>query len=222
MRLFRITMGAAAATSALVLGTVAPAQAATQVALWHMGAGSTMSDASGHGHTGSLHNVTVGQAGWSGSGYGFKTKPSYVSVPSATDLNPGTSNFSVTVHVKFSVKPSSSVGDYDLIRKGLSTTSGGSWKAEILQSGVAFCDFRGSSGEGSISGGPNLANNTWHTITCARTSSSVKLTVDGASYTKSKVTGTISNTSTVLLGAKDTGGGDQYAGLMDEVSVSKG
>jgi len=221
---WNLLLGGAAVTT-VVLGTPLAAQAASvQVAYWKMNdTGTTMVDSSGHGHSGALHSVATQQPGWSGSiGYGFQSKPSYVSVPSATDLNPGTSNFSFTVHVRFSTKPSSTVGDYDLLRKGLSSTSGGSYKMEILQSGVAFCDFRGGSGEGKVTGSSNLANNAWHTITCARTSTSVRLTVDGSTSSKTVTTGTISNSSSASIGAKDTGGGDQYHGYMDSVTVNKG
>jgi hypothetical protein len=214
-----------AAVTAVVLGTPLAANAtAVQVAYWKMNdTGSTMTDSSGHGHSGTLHNVATRQPGWSGSvGFGFLSKPSYVTVPSGTDLNPGTGNFSFTLHARFSAKPSSTVGDYDMLRKGLATTSGGSYKMEILQSGVAFCDFRGASAEGKVTGSSNLANNAWHTITCTRTSTSVRLTVDGSTTSKTVSTGSISNSSSLAIGAKNSVGDDQYRGLMDSVTVSKG
>ncbi|MCU1475241.1 LamG-like jellyroll fold domain-containing protein [Amnibacterium sp.] len=220
----RIALGLAAAASALgmTLAAAAPASAAsTQVALWNMGdTGSTMADASGHGHTGTLHNVSTGQPGTSsGKAFGFFSHPSYVSVPSSSELNPGTSSFSFTLHVKFSAKPS---GDYDVLRKGLSTTDGGSYKVEILAGGNAFCDFRGSSAQGSASSSGSLADNAWHTITCARTSSSVKVTVDGKTSSKSVSTGSISNSGSLYIGAKSSSGDDQYRGLVDRVSVNRG
>lgn len=219
-------MGAAstAAAAVVVLGSPLQANAATvQVASWQMDdGGTTMADATGRGHVGTLHNVKVRQPGVSGSAFGFLSKPSYVTVPSASDLNPGTGNFSYTVRVRFSVRPSPTVVDYDLLRKGLSTTAGGSYKMEILQSGAAYCNFRGSTGEAKVIGSANLANNVWHTITCSRTPTSVRLTVDGSSVAKTISTGTISNTSPVYIGAKDSAGNDQYAGLMDAVTVSLG
>lgn len=220
----RIAIGAAAAALAITLGAAAPASASTQVALWNMGdSGSTMADASGHGHTGTLHGVTTGQPGISGGkGFGFFGHPSYVSVPSSSDLNPGTGSFSFSVHVRFSSKPSSSVGDYDVLRKGLSTSDGGSYKVEILKGGNAFCDFRGSTAEGSVSSSGSLADGDWHAITCSRTSSSVKLTVDGRSYSKSVKTGSISNSGSLYIGAKSSSGADQYTGLVDRVSISRG
>lgn len=225
MRRSSVLLAGAAATTALVLGVSDSASAtAVQVAYWRMSdTGTTMADSSGRGHTGTLHGVKVQQPGWSGGlGYGFLSTPSSVTVPSASDLNPGSSAFSVTVHVRFSQKPSASVGDYDLLRKGLSDTAGGDYKLEILGSGVAFCLFRGSGGEGTVTGTTNLATNTWHTITCARTASTVRLTVDGSTRSTAKSTGTISNTSTMVLGAKNGSGEDQYRGYLDSVTITKG
>jgi hypothetical protein len=207
----------------ILMATAAPAQAATVVALWNMGdSGTSMADSSGHGHTGTLHHVAVKQTGASGYGFGFSGTPSYVTVPSSGDFSPGTGTFSFTMHVRFPAVPSSSVGDFDLLRRGLGSTSGGSYKLEILRSGRAYCDYRGSGGEVSISSGPNLADNKWHKISCARVGKSVVLSVDGSSWTKAGSTGTISNSVGLYIGARDSSGADQYAGLMDTVSVSKG
>lgn len=210
----------AVASAALLLAVASPASAASgDVAIWQMGdSGSTMKDSSGHGHNGTLHGVTVQQPGFSGSGFGFFGNPSYVTVPTSSDLNPGTADFSITVHAKFSKRPA---GDYDLLRKGLGTDSG-DYKVEILSGGNAFCYFKGTSGAGSVSRGANLADNRWHTITCSRTAAKVTVTVDGSSTAKSARTGTISNSAALTIGAKGSSGGDQYRGLLDAVRVHKG
>ena len=216
-----------ALTTALAVATVillaVPAQAATVVARWNMGdSGSSMSDATGRGHTGTLHNVAVGQAGVSGRAFGFAGKPSYVTVPASADFSPGTANFRIQLSLRFTVRPSAAVGDYDVLRQGLSTTAGGDYKLEVLQSGKAFCEFRGSGGTGAVSGGPALSDGRWHTVVCARTASSVVLTVDGATFSTAKATGSITSQATVYIGAKDGTGADQYAGSLDAVSISKG
>jgi hypothetical protein len=207
----------------LLLLTAAPARAATVVTAWTMeDAGGTMADSSGRGHTGTLHGVTSRQPGQTGFGYGFSGKPSYVTVPSSADFSPGTANFRIALSVRFSVLPSSSVGDYDLLRRGLSSTAGGDYKLEILRGGQAFCLFRGSGGQVSVTGSRNLANNAWHTLSCARIGNSVVLTVDGASVSRSGTTGSIANTVPVYIGAKNSAGEDQYRGLMDSVSITVG
>jgi Concanavalin A-like lectin/glucanases superfamily len=219
----------ARALTAIGLATIAMtvsapgAQAATVTALWHMGdAGAVMTDASGHGVTGTLTNVATGQPGAVGHAFGFAGRPSYVDVANTAALNPGTAAFTVAARVRLATRPSAAVGDFDIIRKGLASTPGGDWKVEILQSGRAFCLFKGSAGQVSVTGGPNLANNRWHSISCRRTSTGVRLIVDGTTYTKTGATGSIANASSTLIGAKSTTGEDQYAGLLDEVSVSTG
>jgi hypothetical protein len=211
-------------TGALVIATAQGASAATvTVAKWNMDdRGTTMTDSSGHNHNGTLHNVKTGQPGVSGTAFQFATKPAYVSVPSATDLNPVTSNFTITLHVRFPARPTSTVGDFDVLRKGLSSTEGGSYKIEILQSGKAFCDFRGSTHEGSLTGANALAANTWHTVVCTRTATSMTLTVDGSTVSKTVTTGTISNTGNLYIGAKNSTGADQLTGSVDAVTIQKG
>jgi len=212
-----------AAAGALLLATVTPAAAATAVATWAMNdTGTTMADSSGGGHTGTLHKVAVGQPGIAGTAFGFTGTGSYVSVPSSSDLSPGTGDFRFTLSVRFPAVPSAAVGDFDLLRKGLASTSGGDYKVEILRTGKAFCFYKGSAGAVSLSGGPNLADNAWHTLTCARVGESVVLTVDGRSFTKTGRIGSVANTATLFIGAKNKTGGDQYTGLMDEVSIVKG
>jgi hypothetical protein len=215
--------GAALSMVALPVATADAALAAsTQVALWHMDDRSGgMADDSGHDYSVTVKNVQFQQQGWRGSSFGFSRKPAYVRVGSSTNLNPGTGAYSITVHLRFTDSPSASVQDFDVLRKGLSTTSGGSYKIEVLENGRAYCNFRGSR-EVSLSGGPDLSDDRWHTVICRRTSSSVQLVVDGATFTRSGSTGTISNSDAMFIGAKDTAGDDQFAGRLDEVSVVKG
>jgi hypothetical protein len=216
-------VGAGAAAIALVLLGGTNARAATLVANWQMNetSGTKMIDATGK-HPGTIKNVGLGSAGFAGTAYNFAGKPSYVSVSNAADLNPGTGAFTISLHLKFAKVPSSTVGDFDLIRKGLASTSGGSWKIEILRSGKALCNYRSPSNQGEISAGPNLADNKWHTISCARTATQVILTVDGTPYVLAKAVKGISNTSGVLVGAKNTTGEDQTTAILDEVTITAG
>ena len=145
-------------------------------------------------------------------------------VPSSESLNPGRANISFTLDAKFTQPPTTAVGDYDLIRKGLASTAGGDYKMEILPrnnrtKAKAFCFFKDSAGTvGKIINGPNLADGRWHTLRCTKTPTSVQLTVDGTTYTQAALLGSISNSAPLTIGAK-TGGGDWYSGEMDEVSV---
>jgi hypothetical protein len=215
-------MLAAGATMALALPAAA---SASVVSLWHMDetSGTTMHDSVGP-NNGTLTNVALGQPGFLNRAFGFNGASSIVKVPNNASLIPGASDFTVTVHVKFSTIPSPAIGDYDLIRRGLSSSSGGDWKIEILPrdngtTAKASCHASGSVGSRTNTNGPNLADNAWHTIRCIKRASSLTLQVDGVSYPKSATIGSITNTSQSTLGAKSTG--DWYGGLMDEVSFSK-
>lgn len=215
----RILAAFVAATTLVI--AAAPAAAAATVALWHMDESSgQMIDSSGSGNHGTLQNVTRVTPGFNGSGraYSFNGSSSRVSVPNSSSLNPGSQNITITAHVKFSSKPSASVGDYDLVRKQKPNAV---YKMEILGTGKAFCKFKGTGGNVAITAGPVLADNQWHTIVCRKTASQVTLTVDGSSFTKNGSAGSISNTIGVTLGSKPSPA-DQYKGVMDEVSIVVG
>jgi hypothetical protein len=200
------------------------AQAATgTAALWKMNetSGTTMHDSASDGtqDNGTLRNVTVGQPGAHGRAYRFNgPELSYVSVPDSPDINPVDRSFTFSVMVQFTQNPS---GDYDLLRKGLSTTPGGDYKTEIAKTGQAICEWKGSSATKDLIGGSPLNDGVWHTITCKKTAGKVTLRVDGTVRASSSVTiGTISNSADLLLGAKSTSGGDQYQGLMDRAKIA--
>jgi Concanavalin A-like lectin/glucanases superfamily len=206
---------------AAFVGSATAASGAT-TALWHMDetSGTTMVDSVGS-NDGTLKNIALDQSGFRGKAYGFNGSSSVVNIPSAAGLNPGSNDFGFTLHVKFTKVPS---GDYDLLRKGLSSTTGGDYKMEILRkdsgaSGKASCHFTGSNSAATKTAGPNLADGKWHTIACTKTASAIRLTVDGVSYSKSGSVGSISNSAMLTMGAKSSGG-DWFNGLMDEVSVS--
>ena len=194
----------------------------TTDALWQMEDPTQLLDGSGN-NNGTTINIT-GVQGWLGKGYRFDGSSSIATVPSSGSLNPGRADFALTAHVRFTEPPSTTVGDYDLIRKGLASTSGGDYKMEILPrksntQAKAFCFFKDSSKTvGKIVKGPNLADGDWHEVVCTKSSSGVELTVDGKTYTNSVRLGSISNDEPVTIGAQSRSA-DWYEGDMDEVSV---
>jgi hypothetical protein len=204
------------------------ATAASVRALWRMDEtkGITMRDSSGNGLDGKLRNVTMGQPGSDARvgnhSYGFLTQRAIVTVASSPKLNPLRARFTVSLRVMITQKPSASVEDYDLLRKGMAGTTGGNYKVEVLRSGFLFCRFAGSDGAVTFRHSPDLSDSVWHTVSCTRTSTGVVLTVDGASWFKAGKTGSISNTNPLLIGAQAKTGIDQYAGLMDRVMLSTG
>jgi hypothetical protein len=222
--MFRSSLIAAASAVAIVALAPGSALGASPAAVWHMDetSGSVMHDSSGHGYNGTLSNVQVGVAGFSGSkAYGFNGTSSKVVVPDVSGLNPGTKDLVVSVHVAFSAVPAD---DYDLIRKGLQSTAGGDWKIEIVRvngAAIARCYLRGSSGSWQKTTGPNLADGAWHTITCERHATTVQMSVDGTVWKKTTTIGSISNTAPLSIGAKASGG-DWMKGTIDEVSITIG
>jgi hypothetical protein len=218
--------------SASVLISLAAALAAPAVAsasVWHLDekTGRTANDSAGANKGTLTSSVRLGQLpAFSGTAYGFNGSSSRVTVPATNTLNysPASPQFTFTAHVNFTQVPSAAVGDYDLLRKGFSATSGGYYKLEIYPAsnrtvGRALCQLRGARGTAKLTAGPNLATGTWHTITCIVRPASVSLVVDGVTViTKNIAIGAITNNSKFTMGAKSTGG-DWYNGLLDEVSV---
>jgi len=216
----RAGAGAAMAwTAALLVGLTPASAAVSPAALWHMEetSGSVMRDSSGN-HNGSLHSVQLGQPGSTGNGYGF-TGSSEVIVPSAGDLNPGTRDITITISLKATSVPRKP--DWDVIRKGKFDSSGGEWKMEYQPNGKASCGFKGASEKsGALTAGPALNNGKWHTVQCVKTSSSIKLIVDGQTYSKSVNIGSISNSAPVVIGAHP--GSEFFKGWLDEARIQIG
>jgi hypothetical protein len=223
VRSIRISIFLGILTIVAVALPAAPAQAVTTAGLWHMDetSGTTAVDSSGNRNNGSNTNITYVTPGFNGSGgaYSYNGTTSKVIVPNAASLNPGTQNVSITIHVKFTVVPPPSVGDYDLVRKGTSNY----YKVEITDTGKTRCQFHGTTNGAGVVFGPNLADGAWHTIVCTKTATSITGVVDGT-FTKTKniTIGSITNSVALSLGCKSSGNDDLYRGLMDEVSITVG
>jgi hypothetical protein len=189
------------------------------VALWHMDetSGSVMRDATPAHHDGTIFSAQLGVAGLTGTAYGFTGK-SYVSVPHAADLNPGNATLTVTMHLNSTVVPATP--DWDLIRKGLYTTSGGEYKMEYQPTGQASCGFKGSANYGELIAGPAIDDGRWHTVQCVKTSTAIKVIVDGQEFSKAITIGSISNTEAVPIGARP--GSEFFKGSLDEASIQVG
>ncbi|MEA2536401.1 MAG: hypothetical protein QOF11_635 [Chloroflexota bacterium] len=223
--MIRARLGLISLAGPILLLIAGPTLAAsTPAAVWHMDerSGSTMGDGSGHANNGALKNVKLGLPGLNGSSaFGFDGKSSVITVPDSASLSAGSADLVVTVHVAFNEVPEE---DYDLIRKGLSSTPGGDWKIEIVNvggKGIARCYLKGSGGSWQKTTGPDLADGRWHTITCEKHATTVVLSVDGKIWKKTKSLGTLANKAPLSIGAKAEGG-DWYAGAMDEVSIVTG
>ncbi|HET9761798.1 MAG TPA: LamG-like jellyroll fold domain-containing protein [Nocardioidaceae bacterium] len=187
---------------------------------WHMDStsGGTMVDSTGN-HDGTLTSSVTSVAGdtaFPGTGYHFNGTSSKVTIPNAADLNP----LAADVHIAFSMRTNQvpATPDFDLFRKGASPQQ--LFKIEFQPTGQVSCGFTGSLASTSIQAGPDLHDNAWHRVACAKTSSSISLTIDGTTYTKSKTIGSISNTANMIVASH--GSGEFFPGDLDELSYRIG
>jgi hypothetical protein len=192
------------------------------VAGWLMddGQDGVMHDSSPYGNDGTLQYVGTGSGYYSFAARG--SHASRVVVPSSDSLNPGSSTFTVKLHVRFGTKPKSG-SDYDLIRKGQSDATS-SWKIEILDTGKAGCFATGSQGKTNILSASALKVGVWHTIVCTYSPTTIKVSVDANTRTAQRAIGSISNTAPLSIAAKygaPDDGGDQYTGDMNNVTMMK-
>jgi hypothetical protein len=151
--------------------------------------------------------------------------PGYVEVDNSNIIDTSGFPLQVSVEVMGIKPPSSTVGDYDVVRG----TPSGTWKIEIMArnnrtTARAACHFKGTTGKTLLVGGPNLSGSTgWHTITCVDDGKQVQLSVDGTPVKSTSVaTGPVANNPPLLIGAKNTTGGDQFSGWARNVTVSGG
>jgi hypothetical protein len=223
-------------TTATVTAMGPPASAAV-VALWHMDGTSshlsTMVDSSAAGtNDGKIGgSVLTGVLGLvSGQAYLFSGTTAYVEVPDNGSLDPGSRSMTVTATVKTVGGPMPD-DSYDLVRKGVTTTAGGEWKMEIKRAsdptvGRLNCVFKGVMKDGSrvavaAQAVVNVNDGKKHTLKCSKAPGSVTAVVDGKTFTTAKTTGSIDNSSSVIVGAKSSSD-DVLQGTMDEVSVNIG
>jgi hypothetical protein len=233
--LIRLAALVPALVSALVL---APAAAhAAVIADWRLDESSgatTMVDSSQNGglNNGKIVSVQTGVPGLAGGrAYQFNGSGSYVQVPDADALDPGTKPIILSAVVRI---PDGAMKDdsYDLVRKGVSSTPGGNWKMEVNRRdsapsvGRLRCVFKGVLDNGTKSevmkiATPDIADGRVHRVQCIRTETAVRAVVDGRVFEKVQRSGSIVNSEPVMVGAK-TPGDDVMLGVMDQVSISIG
>jgi hypothetical protein len=179
-----------------------------------------MIDSSGNDNNGNPTDVRR-----TGSRYVFNGSTSYVAVPDDDDLDPAEKDITLRARVMVTDAPMED-DSYDVVRKGLSTTSGGDYKMEIQRTtdptvGKLHCLFKGSGGRVNKVARPDVVDGRWHTLECIKTSDSVVARVDGGkAYTKAGSAGSISSSSNAMVGAKTAVPlDDVFDGKMDFVSI---
>ncbi|HET8603211.1 MAG TPA: PKD domain-containing protein, partial [Marmoricola sp.] len=217
------TLTVAAMTATILVLTGAAGHAASgSTFTWHLDetSGSTMVDSTG-GENGTIRNVTLGRPGVSGTAYGFNGSSSSVVVPNDDSLNA----YDADVHISFWLRTTSlpSKPDYDLFRKG--QYPGTEYKLELQPNGQVSCEYKGVLADGSMASvtlqqGPDVSDGQWHHVVCDKTATAVTLSVDNASWTRTKAVGSIYNDHDVVVGAYPNG--DWYQGDLDEITLQIG
>jgi PKD repeat protein len=143
-------------------------------------------------------------------------------VPDSTLLDPGTSDYAVTVRYR-TTNPFGNI-----LQKGQNATAGGYWKFEAPE-GIVTCLFKGSQGQQSaVKSVIALDDGEWHVVRCERTSNLLTMRVDGVlTQQLGGSTGTISNDRELTIGGKGvcdqiTVTCDYFAGDIDYVRIEKG
>ena len=136
------------ATVIVVLLLAAPSYADVLLtgADWQMDETSgQMIDSSGNNNDGTPKDVRQ-----TGSRYVFNGSTSYVAVPDSDSLDPAEKDIKLKARVKVTDRPMDD-DSYDIVRKGLVTTTGGDYKMEIMRAadptvGKLHCLFKGDGG----------------------------------------------------------------------------
>jgi hypothetical protein len=180
-----------------------------------------MIDSSGNNNNGTPTNVED----QTGSRYVFNGSTSYVAVPDSDSLDPQEKDIKLKARVKVTDAPMDD-DSYDIVRKGLVTTTGGDYKMEIKRAGDPtvgrlHCLFKGDGGTVDIVARHDIVDGNGHKLECIKTSTSVVARIDGEiGGTTAGSAGSISNASNVIVGAKTAHPlDDMFDGSMAFVSI---
>ena len=176
------------------------------------GSGTTVSDASGNGNTGTISGATWSTAGKYGNALSFNGSGAVASVPNSTSLG-----LSSAMTVEAWVYPTSVSGWEPVIYKynDLFYLLGASSVATGPATGVGDT---GTSGD-IISSGSSLSANTWTHLAGTYNGATTKLYVNGVLVASSSHTGSIASSTYPLTIGGNTVDGNYFTGLIDEVRV---
>jgi hypothetical protein len=214
---------------AFLVQAALPASAATTTVLHYDGSlsGTTVPDVSGFGNNGTAHDIPA----LSGGPYLLNGRSSYIQVPASSSLNPGSSAFSYTVSM-YLPATTTFTRDFSLVRRGSAKFAGAFYKLEMIYTKSTGnmrleCAMRDSAGVlATVSTSGNTLNDgRWHTLTCARTATTISLTKDGVVHTNRARLGNLSSPEPLNFGAEQVGPTsfwEQFPGFLDEIILTKG
>ena len=176
------------------------------------GSGTTVTDASGNGHTGTITNATWAATGKYGKALQFNGTNALVSIPDAASLH-----LSTGMTLEAWVNPSTVNAIWrDVIYKGndnfyLEATSTNASKPDAgMIAGGSYADAFGTAA---------LTASTWSYLTETYDGSTLRLYVNGTQVASTAHTGAIATSTNPLQIGGDSLYGQDFAGLIDEVRV---
>jgi hypothetical protein len=234
MRRIGRVVGIVGLTLGTVLALMTPASAASvTVGQWNLneGSGATRAnDSSGSGIDGTVgSDITTGVKYDGATAYRFPTfgadqvRPQHlVVIPDNSRLDPGTSNYAVSVRFR-------TARDFsNVVQKGQGGTAGGNWKVEVY-AGRVRCLFHAGNGTSvDVGSRGRIDDGRWHSVRCGRSGSSASLYLDGVlQSTRSGISGSLSNSYPVAIGGKYRCDQsrvicDYFAGDVDYLKIQKG
>lgn len=219
-----------------VIGLTASAQASSVVAFWNFNElpatpTPVLLDSGPNGLNGTI-GTSITLNGFYHSfplvkrGVGGTVDPQHLDVINSALLNPGTSDFMVTVRLRVA-NLAQSFGN--VMQKGQTGSPTGYWKIELDGgTGRVFCGFVSPTGSGGIRSPIVIADNNWHMVTCERGPGFVSTTVDGVSSRINHAVGNIVNNNPLTIGGKLNCNAtlthlcDYFIGQIDYVEIQSG
>ena len=216
---WRVTRAVLVVLLGALLVTVAPSRQATAASAglvaayaFDEGSGSTVADASGNGHTGTVTNPAWATTGKYGRALQFNGTSSLVSIPDASDLH-----LSTAMTLEAWVNPTTVDAHWrDVVYKGndnyyLEATSQPTTRPDGgVIAGGSYGDAYGTA---------NLPTNTWSFITATYDGSNVRFYLNGTLVATTPHTGTIASSTNPLTIGGDNIYGQYFAGMIDNVRV---
>src|SRR5215470_17727312 len=176
------------------------------------GSGTTVTDASGNGHTGTIANATWATAGKYGKALQFNGTNAVVTIPDATSLH-----LSTAMTLEAWVNPTTINSAWrDVVYKGDDNyyLEGSSQPSGRPIGGVTA---GGSHGEAFATA--NLPTGTWSFLAATYDGATVRLYINGTQVASIAHTGTIASSTNPLQIGGDNIYGQFFAGLIDDVRV---
>ncbi len=223
------------ATTVVAAAPTAHAAYPELVAAWEMNEpeeATVMVDSTGRGH-----DAPIDQAGLD-TGYVIDGATAYrwlflapnappanpariIQVPDSADIEPLSDTF--TIEIRFRTKETFG----NITQKGQSTSVGGQWKIQNPE-GRPSCLFKGSLGRVSTRSKVALNDLQWHTLSCVRTPTEVRMYVDGVFMNRQRgSSGHIDNALPMTIGGKincnqTTVTCDYFSGQIDYIRLTRG